>query len=97
MKPSDRQIKNFVGAILSDVLEEMRSDRFLGVDTAFHKAFNIDRIALKINTDGDFVGTEEEGKALEDANAEIEMIINAYENLFKDMMKNPNKYFDFKF
>jgi len=98
-QPSDKQIKDFVNAMLEDVLEEVQGDRGVDIDNAFYDAFGVGDIETDLdgNVSTRTKKNQKMAKKADDANKEIALISNAYQNLLKGMMKNPDKYFNFKF
>jgi len=98
-QPSDKQIKDFVNAMLEEVLDEIRSDRGVDISNAFYDAFGVGDIETDLdgNVSTRTKKNQQMAQKAKEADKEIEQIISAYENLLKGMMKNPNKYFNFKF
>jgi len=98
-QPSDKQIKDFVRAMLEDVTEELRSDRGVDIDNAFYDAFGVGDIETDLdgNVSTRTKKNQKMAQKAKEADKEIEQIMDAYENLFKGMMKDPKRYFDFKF
>jgi len=97
-QPSDKQIKDFVNAMLEEVLEEVQGDRGVDIDNAFYDAFGVKDVETDLDGNPSGRGKNKNNlRKAADADKEIEQIMNAYENLLKGMMKNPKKYFNFKF